>query len=84
MAKTSGLSSTRKKKLYHPKFKVNDMVLAKLMEMEIPFCSEQILIEHQLNNCSSPDVVAEFAFNFLGHHQHFYNNNNNNFANLQA
>ncbi len=85
MPKTSGLSSTRKKNLYHPKFKVNDMVLAKLMEMEIPFYSEQILIEHQLSNCNSPDVVVEFAFNFLGHHQHFYNNNNNNnFANLQA
>jgi hypothetical protein len=59
------------------------MVLAELMDMEIPFCSEQIIVEHQLSLCNSPAAVAEFAFNFLGHHQHFYNNNNN-FANLQA
>ncbi len=68
MATTSGLSSTREKNLYHPKFKVNDMVLAKLMDMEIPFYSEQILVGHQFSNYSSPAVVAEFAFNFLGHH----------------
>jgi hypothetical protein len=60
------------------------MVLAKLMDMEIPFYCEQILVEHQFSNCSSPAAIAEFAFNFLGHHQHLYNNNNNNnsFANL--
>ncbi len=53
--------------------------------MEIPFYCEQILVEHQLSNCSSPVAVAELAFNFLGHHQHLYSNNNNNsFANLQA
>jgi len=60
------------------------MILAKLMDMKIPFSSEQILVEHQFNNCSSLAAVAEFAFNFLGHHQHLYSNNNNNnsFANL--
>jgi hypothetical protein len=25
---------------YHPKFEVDDMVLAELMDMQIPFCSE--------------------------------------------
>ncbi len=86
MTTTSGLSNTGKKNLYHHKFKVDDMVLEELMDMEIPFCSEQILVEHQLSNCSSPTVVAKFAFNFLGHHQHLYskNNNNNSFANLHA
>jgi hypothetical protein len=45
-------------------------------------------VEHQLNNCSSHATIVEFAFNFIGHHQHLYsnnnnnNNNNNNFANL--
>ncbi len=86
LATTSGLSSTGEKNLYHPKFKVDDMVLAELMDMEIPFCSEQILVEHQLSNYSSPAAIAEFAFNFLGHHQHLNSNNSNNnsFANLQA
>ncbi len=83
MVTTFGLSSTREKKFNHPKFKVDNMVLVELMDMEIPFCSEQILVEHQLGNCSSLAVITKFAFNFLGHHQHFYNNNNN-FANLQA
>jgi hypothetical protein len=40
MATTSWLSSIGKKNPYHPKFKVDDMVLAELMDMEIPFCSE--------------------------------------------
>ncbi len=86
MMATSEMSSTREKNLYHPKFKADDMILAKLMDMKIPFCSEQILAEHQLSNYSSPVDVAEFAFNFLGHHQHLYsdNNNNNSFANLQV
>jgi hypothetical protein len=84
MAKTSGLSNIGEKNLYHPKFKVNNMVLVEMIDMEIPFCSEQIIVEHQFGNCSS-HVVVEFAFNFLGHHQHLYSNkNNNNFANLQA
>ncbi len=68
MATTFGLSSTGEKNLYHPKFKVDDMVLADLMDMEISFYSEQILVEHKFNNCSSLAVVAKFAFNFLGHH----------------
>ncbi len=68
MATTSRLSSTREKNLYHPKFKVDDMVLAKLMDMEIPFYGEKFLVGHQLSNCSSPAIVAKFAFNFLGHH----------------
>jgi hypothetical protein len=85
MVTTSGLSNTGEKNLYHPKFKVDDMFLAELMDMEIPFYCEQILVEHQLSNCSSPVAVAEFAFNFLGHHHHLYSSNNNNsFANLQA
>jgi hypothetical protein len=66
------VSSIGEKNLYHPKFKVDDMVLAKLMDMEIPFYSEQIIIRHQLSNCSSHVVVVEYAFNFLGHHQHLY------------
>jgi hypothetical protein len=37
------------------------MVLAELMDMEIPFCSEQIIVEHQLSLCNSPAAVAEFA-----------------------
>ncbi len=82
MATTSGFSSTGEKKIYHPKFKVDDMVLAELMDMEISFYCEQILVEHQLSNCSNHAVVLEFAFNFLGHHQHPYSNNS--FANLQA
>jgi hypothetical protein len=40
MATTFGLSSIGEKNLYHPKFKVDDMVSTKLMDMEIPFCSE--------------------------------------------
>jgi hypothetical protein len=44
------------------------MVLVEPMDMEVPFCSEQILVEQQLRNCSSPAAIAEFAFNFLGHH----------------
>jgi hypothetical protein len=84
MATTFELSSIGEKIFYHPKFKVDDMILAELMDMKIPFSSEQILVEHQLSNCNSPAIVAEFAFNFLGHHQHLYSNNNNNnsFANL--
>ncbi len=52
------------------------------------FYYEHIIVEHQLNNCSSHATIVEFAFNFIGHHQHLYsnnnnnNNNNNNFANL--
>jgi hypothetical protein len=46
MATTFGLNSTGERNLYHPKFKVDDMVLAKLMDMEIPFYSELILIRH--------------------------------------
>jgi hypothetical protein len=46
MVTTFGLSSTREKKFNHPKFKVDNMVLVELMDMEIPFCSEQILVEH--------------------------------------
>jgi hypothetical protein len=65
MATTSGLSSVGEKNLYHPKFMVDDMLLAELMDMKIPFCSEQILVEHQLCNCSSPVAVAEFAFQLL-------------------
>jgi len=85
MATTSGLSSTREKNLYHPKFEVDDIVSAEPMDMEIPFCSEQILVQHQLRNCSSPAVVVEFAFNFLAHRRHLFNNgNNDSFANLQA
>ncbi len=40
MATTSELSSTGEKNLYHPKFKVDDMILAELMDMKIPFSSE--------------------------------------------
>jgi hypothetical protein len=68
MVITFGLNSTGEKNLYHLKFKVDDMVLAKLMDMEIPFCSEHILIEHQFDNYSSLATIANFAFNFLGHH----------------
>jgi hypothetical protein len=46
MATTFGLSSTREKNLNHLKFKVDNMVLVELMDMEIPFLSEQILVEH--------------------------------------
>jgi hypothetical protein len=40
MAVTFGLSSTIEKNLYHPKFKVDDMVLVELMDIKNPFCSE--------------------------------------------
>jgi hypothetical protein len=40
MVTTFGLSNTGEKKLYHFKFKVDDMVLAELMDMEIPFYNE--------------------------------------------
>jgi len=83
MVTTSRLSKTQEKNLYHPKFKVDDMVLVELMNMEILLCNEQIIVKHQLNNYNSLAIVAKFAFSFLGHHQHLYsNNNNNNFANL--
>jgi hypothetical protein len=35
MATTFELSSVGEKNLYHPKFKVDDMVLAELMDMKI-------------------------------------------------
>ncbi|CAK9236224.1 unnamed protein product, partial [Sphagnum troendelagicum] len=77
---------------HHPKFQVDDVVLAELMDMEIPFCSEQILLEQpwmSSSNCS-PAVAAEFAFSVSGHQHHLYSNSINSnsnittFANLQA
>jgi hypothetical protein len=85
----SGLSSIGEQQQlqHHPKFQVDDVVLAELMDMEIPFCSEQILVEQpwmSSSNCS-PAVAAEFAFNVSGHQHHLYSNSNSTtFANLQA
>jgi hypothetical protein len=90
----SGLSSIGEQQQlqHHPKFQVDDVVLAELMDMEIPFCSEQILLEQpwmSSSNCS-PAVAAEFAFNVSGHQHHLYSNSINSnsnittFANLQA
>ncbi|CAK9881912.1 unnamed protein product [Sphagnum jensenii] len=90
----SGLSSIGEQQQlqHHPKFQVDDVVLAELMDMEIPFCSEQILLEQpwmSSSNCS-PAVAAEFAFSVSGHQHHLYSNSINSnsnittFANLQA
>jgi len=92
----SGLSSIGEQQQvqHHPKFQVDDVVLAELMDMEIPFCSEQILVEQpwmSSSNCS-PAVAAEFAFNVSGHQHHLYSNrinsnsnsNSTTFTNLQA
>jgi hypothetical protein len=85
----SGLSSIggQQQLQHHPKFQVDDVDLAELMDMEIPFCSEQILVEQpwmSSSNCS-PAVAAEFAFNVSGHQHHLYSNSNSTtFANLQA